>query len=138
MIKERREEWENNHDALIIAYKEMLKENMDKGIYKRPSVSALSKRTGISRTAIYDHLKEMTLVDSSLMQKLRADDVLEALAKKAIDGDVLAIKLYAQVVMNWSEKNIQQVEVKETPTLKVSFVDNKEDEKIEETPEEKA
>lgn len=123
--------WERNHETIENAYAELMQSNLDKGILKRPSITAIAKRAGVDRNTVYKHLEKFKIKDGALVHRLKLDTVLEALSARAMTGDVAAIKLYAQLVCEWSEKTVQDVTVKETPTLKVQFVD-KEEKEIEE------
>lgn len=122
MNEDKKEQWQNNHMAITYAYEEILNENLAKNIINEPTVAEISRRTNISRVTIYKHLENFNLPDLTLIKKLKSNSVLNALVKKASSGDVQAIKLYTQLFLNWSEKNIQQLEVKEVPTIKIERV----------------
>lgn len=63
-------------------------------------------------------------------------DVLDALVKKAKQGDVQAQKLYLQYVQDWGERQRQETEHRESVTVNFGDISDKElDEIIEKTAE---
>jgi len=90
--------WEANHKKIVKAINESLR------AYRAtpPSVTELSRLTGLSRQTIYSHLKEYSThpvhCQSTEMFDLMKFDVMMRLCSEALSGDMRAIRLYLQVV----------------------------------------
>lgn len=124
---ERTEVWERNHESIMEAYWKLRSESP----LKTPSNTAIAQLSGLSRPTVIKHMREMELSDGATQIKKFRDDVLNAVSLKAIQGDVLAAKLYFQLAYGWTEKTEVKNEII-SKTLQISFtsdLDKKEDEK---------
>lgn len=119
-----------NHQIIEEAYVKLYDETG-----KHPSQTALAKETGLTRQTIYNHYKDLQLRDVSPKYKTRVNNVLNKLAEKAEEGDVQAIKLYLEVVLDWSPKRqIESTEKKEVIQVQyTSKEDPYKNRKVEET-----
>jgi len=97
-----RKDWEYNHTLISSAYAQWLLTH-----FTRPTVKALSEKTGINIHTLRDHLDHMDTL--SLIKKTKGlsiitENVLMGLAKAAMAGGAKEVKLWLQVVEGWVEK----------------------------------
>jgi biotin operon repressor len=87
-----------------------------------PSVSYLSKATGLHRVTISKHLKKMNLKEGVLVFRTSTNKVMDALTQKSLKGDVSAIRLWFQIVYNWVEPRFSDGEkaTYEPPVINIS------------------
>ena len=116
-------DWYENHEKILTAYWKLRKENP----YVAPSLTKIAKETGLSTTAVARHYKELDLNEGISQVKKFRDEVLNAIAVKAIEGDMTAAKLYMQLVFNWTEKTESKSEVI-NKTLQITYVTDKDKE----------
>lgn len=91
--------YESVHAKIQEFYLEYITKNK-----KVPKVTEIAKGAGVTRKTVYTHLDDLKLSFHTPKHKIAFDTVLLALEKKASEGDVAAMKLYLQVVGEWSEK----------------------------------
>lgn len=112
--KKARYDYDNNHVEILEAYWKMLDKTG-----KPPTITALAKETGFTRSTIAKHIKTMDLTDGIENHKIQKDAILKGLAKRAIEaGDASAAKLYFQLVYDWSEK--QKIDNNITADIKIT------------------
>lgn len=94
---DRRRQWVANHVIIQDAYFGFLSEHK-----RMPTLGELEQLTGLGDRAIRNHLEEFD--KEALLDRTRifSERVLTALAAKAASGNVAAIKLYWEIVNNWS------------------------------------
>src|SRR5579872_3880205 len=86
--------WEQNHKKIIEAIKEIM------GKYRAtpPSVTEISRKAGISRRTIYEHMRDYkyhpTQVERFKLLELMKFEVMMKLCSTAMNGNLKAIRMY--------------------------------------------
>jgi DNA-binding transcriptional ArsR family regulator len=90
-------QFEQNHEAIKEAF---LLAVSEKG--KRPTISDLADRTGLSRKTISRHIKSITVTQSAHKARVLADEIILAQANKAMRGDTAAARLFFELAFDWA------------------------------------
>ena len=94
-----RKDWETNHWLIYDAYLQEFKRTG-----KPPTQVELAKLTKLNRQTIGNHLRDTKLEHLIPSVKMRTMRVLHGLAKRAEEGYAAEVKLWMQLVENWSDK----------------------------------
>jgi len=101
LVSQKKKEFQDNHEKVMDAYMQHVHEHG-----KAPTKVELERVTGLSKMTVRTHVAQMQLSDVGIKYKLRAATILEALCKKAEEGDVGAAKLVLGIAYGWSEKSV--------------------------------
>ena len=93
--------WEQNHQLIQDVYLQLLKKHQ-----KIPTIQKIADESKLSYRTTQKHLKELKLSDITPKAKIRAENVLMGITKKAELGDPSAAKLYFQLIFGWTEKQL--------------------------------
>ena len=94
--------FEKNHITITVFFLEYLSKNTT-----APAIHEIVKETNLSYRTVTRHLKEIDFSRVTDKYLFAADAVIGALVQRAIKtGDPKAVKLYAGLVLKWSEKQI--------------------------------
>ncbi|HTB07955.1 MAG TPA: hypothetical protein VK806_13475 [Bacteroidia bacterium] len=113
---ERNRTWEENHQKIIA----VISKNMEYHRRLPPTITEISKATGLTRRTIYQHLKEYSTHPAykqrSEMFEAMQFEVLMEICGQAIGGNMKAAKLYLELTgkmqqhspaQNFSGNNVQ-------------------------------
>lgn len=103
----RRRDWENNHFMISEAYLKLAGRSR-----RRPTIKALMKKTGLSHTAIENHLLEIqkfNLEDRYNDMKLLTGDLLVAMYREGKKGKASCAKLFLQIIEDFTEKKEHKI-----------------------------
>lgn len=113
--------WIWNHEKITAAYDQLLIDRNG----KKPTLKALSELTGLSVNTVHKHMDSLDRegfagrnAEQLKRFRMRTAKVLKRLQERAEEGDTQAIKLYMQLVENWSEK--QQLDVEHSGEVKTN------------------
>ena len=101
----RRKDWQENHAAVFNAYMAILSEAAKAKKAKRPSVTEVAKRSGISRNSVMKHLKEIDLQEVCDQAKVFIPQVVTNLGVRAMKNRYDA-ELFLNLVTEWSRSEI--------------------------------
>lgn len=97
-----RTDWEQNHAKIREAMLELLAEKRG----RIPSQDEIAKRSGLSRTTVQRHMREMELTRIAKPFRALADTVLLGLANRAVKGDTAAARLYFKLTFGGLDATI--------------------------------
>ncbi len=88
--------WEMNHEKILRTIRNI------QSMGFKPSITSIAFEAGLSRTTVYKHLQEDTLLPVyktyTQMHKFMLNDVLMEITEKACRGDVKAARLYFEIM----------------------------------------
>lgn len=116
LAKEKNAGWQKTDEAVLASLYELMGET-----HLVPSYQAIANKAGVTMDTVRRHLKDKSVTEFSGDFKQHVPFIIEAMAKKAIEGDVSAAKLYLQV-SGFSEKTSLDATVKADTTIAVRFV----------------
>lgn len=92
--------WTKNHEIIKASFLKLYSK-----LKKLPTQQEIADDCKVSRITVNKHLKDLSLNDISPLFKLKADRVINGIAKKAETGDAPSAKLFFQIVFGWQEKS---------------------------------
>ena len=99
--------WEEYHQLIQDTYLQLLETGQ-----RIPTIQKIADKSGVSYKTVQKHLKELKLSDITPKAKIRSENVLAGITKKAESGDAPAAKLYFQLIFGWSERQIFEFDMK--------------------------
>lgn len=90
--------WSYNHIKIRDAFMEILSRKK-----RPPTYREISEKIGLSINTVQEHVRSLKLKSSSDKFKILTEDVLAAIAKGAMKGNVGSQKLWMQIVEGWRE-----------------------------------
>ena len=108
-----RRDYRATDELIKNAYLEMIKERN-----RMPTQTEVADRCHLARQTVNVHLNKINLKETTQPFKVFGNHVLMGLAKKAMNGDAQAAKLFFMLVYEWSEKT----DIKLPDSIKLEYV----------------
>ena len=99
--------WDLNHSIIRDSYVKLIKE-----LERKPTISEVVEDSGLSRTTIKKHLKELKFNPVKSPLRILTEDVIMSIANSAMDGSHGSQKLWMQILEGWSERTVLEHEGK--------------------------
>ena len=115
LVKNKRRDWEDNHEIIQEAYFKLLKQNN-----KIPSVKKLCGATKLSHTTIVDHLKDMSIDKIRVRLVPMIERILMKLGQNALNnGKAPEVKLFMQVVADYRDRETDKSGLDDAEVLRL-------------------
>jgi hypothetical protein len=107
-VPPRREDWELNHVEIMDFVKKFCERML-----RMPTKAEVAAGTGLNYSTVQRHFRSINKNRASAAARIFGPEVAQAVAVKALAGDMTAARLFFQYVLDWNPK--EEPDTKDTP-----------------------